>query len=104
LQTLPADIRGHALIEVPDVADILELATPAHVEVRWCGRDDRPRGERLTALVRQVLDRSGALGAAGASAADILEAVDVDAEILWETPESAPDRWYAWLAGEAAMV
>jgi len=35
-----------------------------------------------------------------------LEDVDVDAGILWEVPEPVTDvsRFYAWLAGEAAVI
>ncbi|GAA4345060.1 hypothetical protein GCM10023145_00960 [Angustibacter luteus] len=102
LATLPADVRGQALIEVPDAADVLDLATAARVDVRWCVRGERPRGQALSELVRTGL-ASADVGVSPA-AAEALPEVDVDEEILWETGEPVADGWYAWLAGEAAMV
>jgi NADPH-dependent ferric siderophore reductase len=40
LESLPADARGSALIEVADAADRQDVAAPAGVEVRWLVRED----------------------------------------------------------------
>ncbi|WP_035776256.1 siderophore-interacting protein [Arthrobacter sp. H5] len=143
LESLPADIKGHALLEVPDAEDFQDIATGSGVEITWLARGVRPQGELLDAAVRQAVRLPGwvslsspfsvALGAdspaglalaAAASARTAAgpepEEIDVDKTILWETPQLLdqgavgnslnPDRppgalpFYAWIAGEAAMV
>lgn len=42
LEHLPADSRGHVLIEIPDDADRQPLDLPSGVEVRWLSRAGRP--------------------------------------------------------------
>ncbi|MBZ5735741.1 siderophore-interacting protein [Nocardioides sp. TRM66260-LWL] len=118
LRDLPADARGHAVVELPTRADVEALAplTPAPdgVEVVWLARE---RGERGTALAAAVL---ALLGLDAPRTTDGLE-IDPD---LWETAAhsasgeplvAAPaagatpthpalvDR-YAWIAGEAGVV
>ena len=45
------------------------------------------------------------LGDQAPAPADDLEDVDVDTEVLWEVPEPTDvSRFYAWLAGEAAVI
>jgi NADPH-dependent ferric siderophore reductase len=50
LESLPADARGLALIEVDGPADELQLAAPSGVGVTWVHRGDTPAGAS-TALV-----------------------------------------------------
>jgi NADPH-dependent ferric siderophore reductase len=104
LATLPKGYAGHALLEVPSPADVLAVDGGA-VEVRWLPRDGRARGELLREALLEVM--GGHAGGPRPTAADgsHLTEVDVDREILWETPEShrAADC-YAWVAGEASVV
>ena len=105
LEDSPADTRGIAFIEVPDSADILPIAAPAGVEVRWLPRGHEPHG---TLLLPTVL---GYLGSA-----PVGEVVDLEGEdLLWETPtfsglgeeisEQTPHRdRYFWIAGESGVV
>lgn len=101
LESLPAGITGHALIEVPDTGDILGSSTRSGVGVQWLPRGSHPHGEMLAAAVRSIV----AIPAAGAvvTGADP-EDVDVDEQILWETTTESTQPFYAWLAGEASMI
>lgn len=44
LESLPADARGHAFIEVRDASEELPLAAPAGIALRWLHRDGAPAG------------------------------------------------------------
>ncbi len=103
LERLPADARGHALVEVPETGDELPCRPPAGVTVTWLPRDGAPHGSRLTPAVTSLAGRLVPVPVA-AGAAPLAE-VDVDRDILWEVPER-PDgaALYAWLAGEAAVI
>jgi NADPH-dependent ferric siderophore reductase len=74
LGSLPADARGHALIEIPSGEDRRDLAAPAAVEVTW--------------LVRT--DTSARPGAAALAAAAAL-------------PQPA-EPLYGWVAGEQSLA
>ncbi|MFK4729775.1 siderophore-interacting protein [Agromyces mediolanus] len=120
LAQLPADAAGAALIEVPSDADVLPVAAPAGVEVRWLARSgaDAVHGERLVPAVRDWVarattptdgaDASDAPEDAPASVAalDAAEAADADDAPLWDVPEgrSLDGACYAWLAGEASVI
>ena len=55
LRDLPADARGLAIIEVPDLADAQEAPAPSGIDVRWVVRDDadaRPGSVALEQLRR----------------------------------------------------
>lgn len=115
LEQLPADASGAALIEVPSAEDVLPVAAPAAVEVRWLARSaaDAVHGERLVPAVRDWVARattpSDAAPATDASAAAALaaaERADGDDVPLWDVPEgrSLDGACYAWLAGEASVI
>lgn len=54
LERLPEDARGHAVVEVHDARDELDLVAPAGVELVWVHQgEDRP-GARLVAAVRDL--------------------------------------------------
>ncbi|MDQ4503200.1 siderophore-interacting protein [Sinomonas sp. ASV322] len=55
LEALPADAKGLAFIEVGSAADILELAAPEGVELRWLSREGERAGETLV-LAEAVAD------------------------------------------------
>ncbi|GAA1125528.1 siderophore-interacting protein [Arthrobacter flavus] len=141
LESLPADVGGHAFLEVPDPADFQAVSTTSAVKIIWLARGERPHGELLDAAVRDAVrvpgwvslatpfavgvDASSRAGltlaaAAAATAGPEPEEVNIDETILWETPQRLnastlntslnPDRpsgalpFYAWIAGEAAVV
>jgi NADPH-dependent ferric siderophore reductase len=118
LESLPSGYAGCALLEVPTAQDAVAL-DGGGVEVRWLARDGRARGELLGAAVREVLGAQvrevPGEGARPGGVPDLPE-VDVDAEVLWDTPTAVvpdagpgpggggPGEWYAWVAGEASVV
>jgi len=123
LESLPADRRVHAFIEVPHADDRFELDVPSHFEITWLDRSadwldrsadadaDIPsgaagrHGSRLVpAIERWVSANPSTVRAAAAGRAQPLAEVDVDVEILWESPEPASSGFYAWIAGESATV
>lgn len=127
LESLPEYMTGHAFLEVPEAGDFLELTSPADVEITWLARGasigrSRPHGELLQEAVRKAVPVPGWVGikAADGGAGPEPEDVNVDEDILWETParmETAeiqatknPDMpagampFYAWIAGEAGVI
>ncbi|MCC9197055.1 siderophore-interacting protein [Arthrobacter sp. zg-Y820] len=127
LESLPADITGHALLEVPADSDMQPVVTDSSVQVTWLSRGARPHGELLEAAVRNAVALPGWASVEGAPvpprqeiARQEIEDVNVDEAILWETPQrltaaavkatpnpltpSGALPFYAWIAGEAAVV
>lgn len=97
-----------AIIEVPTAADILDLATPAGAQLTWLPREGAPHGEHLIDCVKRVAPQM--LEAVSPSSSRMLEDVDVDSQLLWETSSTHPEPddedpdFYAWLAGEAQVI
>jgi iron complex transport system ATP-binding protein len=127
LENLPSYMTGHAFLEVPEAGDFLDLKTDADVEITWLARGaaigrSRPHGDMLQEAVRRAVPVPGwvAIKAADGGAGPEPEDVNVDVDILWETParmdtaaigaSKNPDvpaggmPFYAWIAGEAAVI
>jgi NADPH-dependent ferric siderophore reductase len=127
LENLPAYMTGHAFLEVPQAGDFLDLTTAADIDITWLARGaaigrSRPHGELLQQAVRKAIPVPGWVGIkeSDGGAGPEPEDVNVDVDILWETParmETAeieatknPDMpagampFYAWIAGEAAVI
>ncbi|MGO4300913.1 siderophore-interacting protein [Leifsonia sp. RAF41] len=106
LEALPPGCRARAFIEVPSPEDALSLTVPDHATVTWLARgDDAVTGAALIPAVQGWLaDNPRVVSTAGASAPQNLDDVDVDLDILWESPEDAHAGFYAWIAGESAAV
>ncbi len=107
LESLPDPHIGHALIEVPTAADVQVLLAPPDMTVTFLVRGNRPRGELLQAALENAVP---SLAPTACRAPDV-PAVDIDTQILWETPQDEPgtsagaaEPFYAWIAGEAAVV
>ncbi len=104
LESLPAEARGCALIEVPTPEDALAVEAPAGVDVRWLPRAaGAAHGSRLVPSVRDAAARIMISRSGGAA---VVADVDVDRELLWDVPEgrSLDGGIYAWLAGEASAI
>lgn len=110
LRDLPPGVRGDAVLEVPDEADILDVAAPTGVALHWCPRGAAPRGEDVFAVIQRLV--GSPIPEAGATFAAVEAEVDPD---LWETPTysssgadinpAAPSTdLYAWIAGESGVV
>lgn len=115
LESLPSDRIADVFIEVPAVADTVVIQPPAHADVRWIvrtqddGRGEREHGEGLIEAVTAWADEHGdILERAKAPRPQPLAEVDVDREILWDSPEeddaACDGEFYAWMAGEAATI
>lgn len=127
LESLPSYMTGHAFLEVPQAGDFLDLKTDADIDITWLARGaaigrSRPHGELLQQAVRKAIPVPGWVGIkeSDGGAGPEPEDVNVDVDILWETPgrmETAeieatknPDMpagampFYAWIAGEAAVI
>jgi NADPH-dependent ferric siderophore reductase len=102
LGQLPPEMTGKAVIEVPDAADFQQLSTAASLEIIWLARGARPHGELLDEAVRTAVAVRGA--GAGPVPDTEPEEVNVDETILWETTGGTTKPFYAWIAGEAAVV
>ncbi len=101
LETLPAHVSASAILEVPHAGDALPVAAHDGVEVTWLAREGAETGSLLHPAVQAWCARRGF----GGDDPDELSDIDVDFEVLWETPDSAPtDGFYAWVAGESSMV
>ncbi|MHC6222618.1 siderophore-interacting protein [Arthrobacter sp. MMS24-S77] len=127
LETLPEGITGHAFLEVPEAGDFQDLATEADIEITWLARGavigrSRPHGELLKDAVRGAVPAPGWVGiiSLDGAAGPEPEDVNVDQDILWETPlrmdtaaiEASRNPnvpagalpFYAWIAGEAGVI
>lgn len=92
-------------IEVPTAADALAIDVPAAFRVTWLARGDRDHGVALTDAVAAWTAANGdVLTRAAAPRRQELADVDVDTDLLWDSPEDSEGEFYAWIAGEAAMV
>ncbi|SDO73167.1 NADPH-dependent ferric siderophore reductase, contains FAD-binding and SIP domains [Microbacterium sp. ru370.1] len=93
-----------AFVEVPTIDDALSVG-PGALPVTWLARDDRPHGEALIEAVeawaagsRAVLER------AAAPRPQELEDIDLDVDLLWDSPADGEGEFYAWIAGESQAV
>ena len=102
LESLPAHMTGHAVLEVPEPADFQDIRSAADVQISWLARGGRPHGELLDEAVRAAVVVPGA-GLAPATGEDP-EEVDIDQVILWETTAGSTRPFYAWIAGEAGVI
>ena len=93
LESLPPYLSGHAFLEVPSRrATSRTSISPADVDITWLARGARdgrpPHGELLQAAVRAAVPEPGWVGATAPPrcAGPEPEDVNVDQDILWETP------------------
>jgi NADPH-dependent ferric siderophore reductase len=105
LETVPTGRRAHAFIEVPSAADAVPLSLAAGATVTWLSRDGGEYGrELIPAVTAWLAERPALIATAAADRRRSLADIDVDRELLWESPEAATGGFYAWIAGESDMV
>lgn len=105
LESLDASYDVDAFIEVPTAADVLDLDLADSVRLTWVAREDREHGAALSDAVEGWTSTSSdVLARAAAPRRQELADIDVDVELLWDSPDDAEGEFYAWIAGEAAMV
>lgn len=100
-----AAVTARAFVEVPDAADRLPGDLPANTRIHWLPRGAGTHGELLGPSVTGWLDgQSHLLAEIRAGGDQPLDDVDVDAELLWDSPGPSDAGFYAWMAGEAATI
>lgn len=106
IESLPAGRTARAFIEVPAESDVLPLDVPPGSEVTWLTRNDAAIGGVLDPAVREWVAANRPVYRAALSAtAQQLDDVDVDRELIWDSPEAQDTGdFYAWLAGEASVI
>jgi NADPH-dependent ferric siderophore reductase len=106
LESLPDGKRAQAFIETPDAADRLPVDLPNGCSLTWLARGSDPVGTLVEPAVRDwVADNLAVIRPALAASLQPLDDVDVDTDLLWDSPDTVPDgHFYAWLAGEAAAI
>lgn len=105
LESLDASYEVDAFIEVPTTADVAVYTCRPGFRVHWLARNDRAHGAALTEAVTAWTARStDVLARAAAPRRQHLDDIDVDRDLLWDSPEDAEGEFYAWIAGEAATV
>ncbi|TDN93087.1 siderophore-interacting protein [Microbacterium sp. BK668] len=105
LESLGPAYDADVFIEVPTAADRLDLVHGPRVRVTWLAREDRPHGAALIeALTAWTRANTQLLKLAAAPRRQELDDIDVDLELLWDSPEDGDGEFYAWIAGEAATV
>jgi NADPH-dependent ferric siderophore reductase len=105
VESLGEEYEVDAFLEVPTAHDALPVARHDRVRLTWLPRGHRPHGAALIEELTAWADRSGdVLARARAPRRQKLIDLDVDRELLWESPEEGEGEFYAWIAGEAATV
>ncbi|MGC5222969.1 siderophore-interacting protein [Micromonospora sp. DT81.3] len=105
LESLDESYAVDAFIEVPTADDFLEVDLPTGFRVTWLARGDRAHGAALTeAVTGWSAGAADVLAAAASPRRQELAEVDVDVDLLWDSPDDSDGEFYAWMAGEAAMV
>ena len=100
LESLDPAITAHAFIEVPSADDFLPIDT--HAAVTWIARGAESGLE--DAVRAWAAENPREFSSALASKTQVLEDIDVDVDMLWDSPEEATVEFYAWLAGESAII
>lgn len=118
LENLQPGLRAHAFLEVPTSEDFLDIERPDGAEITWLARAGGDHGEQLVPAVRSWAEENlDLIAPARAVVPQSLEDVDVDENLLWDSPvlhrrpidscgraEKCGGAFYAWFAGEAAMI
>ena len=104
LEGLEPGLEVDAFIEVPTVDDALPVVAGT-ARVHWLARGDRPHGEALIEAIEAWTAASGdVLARAAAPRPQVLEEIDLDVDLLWDSPADAEGEFYAWIAGESSTV
>lgn len=105
VESLPAGVQAHAFIEVPDSADAQPVRSDADVRLSWLSRGARAHGALLAPAVRGwLLENRAVYGCSVSAAAQPLDDIDVDTQMLWDSFGESGGDFYAWLAGESAVI
>ena len=105
LESLPPERSAHAIIEIPDAADVLSLALPPRATVRWVvAPAGEPGGALLPAVREWVAARPDVVRTTLAAETQTVADPAQD-DLLWDVPEAPTgSHLYAWMAGEAGAI
>jgi NADPH-dependent ferric siderophore reductase len=99
------DVTARAFVEMPDPRDRLPADLPGNTRIHWLARGHGTHGDLLGPTVTDWLDgHTRLLDAVRAVGEQPLDDIDVDQELLWDSPDPSGAAFYAWMAGEAAAV
>ena len=105
LESLDPRCEVDAFIEVPMAGDVLTPMVSERARVHWLARGDAEHGSVLIdAVTAWTAENGGLLTRASAPRPQQLEDIDVDHELLWDSPDDGEGEFYAWMAGEAATI
>lgn len=105
VESLGATYTADAFIEMGSASDELEIAGLHSDRIRLVTRNGSDHGESLVAAVREWADaHTDFLAEQASPRPQELPDVDVDHDLLWESPQDGQGDFYAWVAGESAMV
>jgi NADPH-dependent ferric siderophore reductase len=117
VESLPRGVTAQAFVEVQSSADIQDVVPRGRSRVSWVARDAgcetaegfqavAPHGVLLAQAVHAWLPRHmSQLAGVVQSTPEVVEDVDVDVELIWDSPlDPTTGDFYAWIAGEAATV
>ncbi|WP_159500827.1 siderophore-interacting protein [Microbacterium sp. 18062] len=103
VESLGPGFTVDAFVEVPTGTDALPVLSDARVT--WLARDDRSHGETLIAAVTDwAAGSADVLARAAAARPQQLDEIDVDVDLLWDSPLDTEGEFYAWIAGESQTV
>jgi len=105
LESLPAHRSAHAIVEIPDAADVLSIALSPRATVDWVVADPAEPGGTLLPAVRDwVATRPEIVRSTLAGSVQTVAEPAAD-DVLWEVPEApVGTHLYAWMAGEAGAI
>lgn len=117
VESLPPAVTAQAFVEVPSRDDILNVYARGRSRVTWLARDagcETAEGFQAVAplglLVHQAVStwvprHMSQLAGVVRDTPDTLDDVDVDVDLLWDSPvDPTTGDFYAWIAGEAGTV
>jgi len=103
LESLPDGVHAHAFIQVPTAEDAVAVTHNDASSLTWLPRDSDTRSLDDAIRVWLATNRSAYAPALTRGAQD-LDDIDVDVDLLWDSPEGGNGSFYAWLAGEASTI
>ncbi|WP_125131756.1 siderophore-interacting protein [Microbacterium sp. 10M-3C3] len=104
LDSLDANVSADVFVEIPHAGDA-HVWSAERARVRWLPREGAAHGMRLIDAVEQWCAASGdVLARAAAPRPQQLEDIDLDTDVLWDSPADADGEFYAWIAGESQTV
>ncbi len=103
LESLDLSYQATAFIEVPEGADAGALGSDPRIRVIARGAVEHGTG-LIEAVTAWAQHNTELLELAKAPVAQELEDIDIDAQLLWDSPGASEGEFYAWFAGEAATI